>query len=624
MWRALSNLLSELKRRSVLRVGTAYILTAWLIIQVANTLLPIFGFGELALRYLTISLIIGLLPVVILSWVFELTPEGFKVDKAAGSTEPPRRQSGKRLDRVIILVLAIGVAYFAFDKFVMTPAREAARAEQIAEQIEQARLAGRSEALIESSIENSIAVLPFVNVSADPEQEYFSDGISEELLNLLAQIPELRVISRSSAFSFKGQNISAVEVAEQLNVAHVLEGSVRRAGDRIRITAQLIDPGADTQLWSESYDREMGDIFAIQDEIAAMVVERLKLELLGGEPSSDPVDPDAYALFLQARHVARLGTPEALEESIELYRKALEIDPHYVAAWDSLAAVYSNQVAMGLRAREEGVEMAREATERALSIEPDYAQSHAELGWLAMSFENDLSNAASHYDHALSLEPENIYILSGAAVLLKNLGRIHQAIRFEEYIISHDPLNPGLHHNLAVSQFFVGHWDKAIASWRTALRLSPGRLGTHYFIGLALLYGGEDPAAALAEFEKEPHPPLSKAGLAMAFHALGRDDEYERQLNALINDWGEESATSVVRVYATTGQVDSAFEWLDRVVEAGMGGRISPADPGYDLLRDDPRWSDLLERIGKVPEQLEAIDFEVRLPTDCGAGNGCD
>jgi len=264
-------LVSELKRRNVLRVGAAYIVAAWLVIQVAETIFPLFGYGDTPTRLVVIVLSIGFIPSLVFSWVFEITPEGLRRDADVDRDHSITQVTGKKLDRIILLVLALALAYFAFDKFVLEPTRVA---EIVAETAQQAR----SDALVESYGEKSIAVLPFVNMSADPEQEYFSDGISEELLNLLAQIPELRVISRSSAFSFKNKDIAIPEVAKQLNVAHVLEGSVRKAGNRIRITAQLIEARSDTHLWSQVYDRELDDIFAIQDEVATAISQALKLE----------------------------------------------------------------------------------------------------------------------------------------------------------------------------------------------------------------------------------------------------------------------------------------------------------------------------------------------------------
>jgi TolB-like protein/Tfp pilus assembly protein PilF len=336
--------------------------------------------------------------------------------------------------------------------------------------------------------DQSIAVLPFVNRSSDAEQEYFSDGISEELLNLLAQIPELRVISRSSAFSFKGKDIAIPEIARQLNVAHILEGSVRRSGNMLRITAQLIDARSDTQLWSETWDRPLDDIFTIQDEIAATVVGQLKLTLLGGVPQAQETHPEAYALYLQARHLGRQITAETFAQSNALYQQALAIDPDYAAAWHGLARNYARQVGNGLLSFEEGSTLAHEAAERALAIDPDSAQAHALLGWITMLFDKDLAQAARHIERALQLAPADLAIIRNAAMLLHALGRLDEAIVLEEHAIAQDPVDPIGHANLGTNYLLAGRNDDAIAALETALRLSPGYIGAHYWIGTALLF----------------------------------------------------------------------------------------------------------------------------------------
>ena len=307
-------------------------------IQVAQTVFPAFGLGATAVRLVIVVLVIGLLPVLIFAWAFEITPEGLKRESEVDRSQSITPQTGKKLDRVIMGVLALALGYFAVDKFVLAPQREQAATEA-------ARAEGRTESLVKSYGDKSIAVLPFVNMSSDKDQEYFSDGISEELLNLLAKIPKLRVISRSSAFSYKGKDVKLAQVAKELNVAHILEGSVRKAGNKVRITAQLIEARSDTHLWSNTWDRELDDIFAVQDEIAAAVVEQLKITLLGEAPKAKEVNPEAYALFLQGRQLRRQSTPEAFEQAIALFQQALAIDPNYAAAWEQLAGVYINQAA---------------------------------------------------------------------------------------------------------------------------------------------------------------------------------------------------------------------------------------------------------------------------------------
>ena len=286
------SLFSELKRRNVIRVATAYVVAAWLIIQVVETILPAFGYGDFFLRIVVIVLAIAFVPTLVFSWVFEITPEGLKREVEVAREESITRFTGKKLDRIITVLLALALGYFAFDRFVLVPAR-------VAEIVEETAQLARSEALVESYGDKSIAVLPFVNMSGDPGQEYFSDGIAEELLNLLAKIPELRVISRSSAFRFKGKDLDIPTIAEQLNVAHILEGSVRKAGNQIRITAQLIDARSDTHLWSDTYDHTLDDIFAIQDRISAEVVAQLKVRLLDAAPVAQEIDPEAsYSLVV--------------------------------------------------------------------------------------------------------------------------------------------------------------------------------------------------------------------------------------------------------------------------------------------------------------------------------------
>ena len=361
------SLYTELKRRNVLRVGAAYLIGAWLIVQVAETIFPLFGFDDTPARIVVIVLAIGFPLALIFSWVYELTPEGLKLERDIDRSGSNTHHTGKKLDRGIIVILAIAVGYFAFDKFILDPARDETLEESVAERV-------RDEMLVESYGEKSIAVLPFANMSDDASNEYFSDGISEEVLNLLARISDLRVISRSSAFSFKGKDIAIPAIAEQLNVAHVLEGSVRRSGNTVRITAQLIDARTDTHLWSETYDRELDDIFAIQDEIAANVVDKLKVSLLGSAPQSQPLDTEAYSLYLQARQLRRLQTADSLKRAEELFKQSLALEPDYVPSWVGLSAVYDNQVITDQIPYEEGLALAQSAVEKAIQIDENPAK----------------------------------------------------------------------------------------------------------------------------------------------------------------------------------------------------------------------------------------------------------
>jgi adenylate cyclase len=439
-------LFNELKRRNVLRVAAAYVVVAWLLIQVAETIFPLFGFDDSPARIVVIVLAIGLIPALIFAWAFEMTPEGLKKESEIDRTRSITPHTGKKLNRMIMLALALALSYFAFDKFVLDPQREAEQQQQQVEQLasvaQEARQEGRTEALVESYGDKSIAVLPFVNMSSDEEQEYFSDGLSEELLNLLAKLPELRVISRSSAFSYKGKDFKIADVGRELNVSNVLEGSVRKAGNMVRITAQLIKVDGDIHLWSETYDRSLDNIFVIQDEIASEVVNKLKITLLGRAPDTRKTDPEAYALYLQGRHLRHQTIAGAYDKAQALLQQALEIDPDYAEAWVELAKVYTNQANLSLRPYDEAFQLATEASNRAIAIDPEYAQAHANLSYIARSYDNDLVTAARELQLALRLEPANTDIIRSAASLVMSLGRLDEAIALSEFVVDRDPVSP--------------------------------------------------------------------------------------------------------------------------------------------------------------------------------------
>jgi len=607
------SLFGELKRRNVFRVGAAYLVGSWLIIQVSETILPLFGL-EATARIVVIVLAIGFVPALVFAWAFELTPEGLRKEKDIDRTASIAPQTGKRLDRLIMVVLALALGYFALDKFVFEPQREAALQQEKAAAVEQARHEGRNEALVKSYGDKSIAVLPFVDMSSGKDQEYMSDGIAEELLNLLARIPELRVISRSSAFSYKGKAIKLAQIAEELNVAHILEGSVRKAGNQVRITAQLIQARSDTHLWSETYDRTLDDIFAIQDEIASKVVEQLKVTLLGEAPKVKLHNPEAYALFLQARYLGLQGSAESYEKSNVLYEQALAVDPGYAAAWAGMARNCLNQTQNGLRPIAEGYPAAREMLQKALALDPDHAPAHARLGWIAMFYDNDLTAAARHMERALALEPTNIDITGNAAGLLVMLGRLNEGIALQQYVAAQDPVNPAAHMNLGWFHRLAGHWEKSLAANRTALQLSPDAMAVHWEIGVALLFLGEA-EAALEEMRQEPSEPYRLVGLAMAHHAAGRAAESDAALEQMMAKYEMEWPYAIATVMAYRNEPDRTFERLAKVLEYHSDGlAMIPTDNLYANVHADPRWLPFLESIGKSPEQLAAIKFEVKLP----------
>ena len=597
--------LAELKRRNVIRVATAYVVASWLIIQVIETIFPAFGFGDGAIRLVITILAIAFIPVLVFSWVFEITPEGLAKEVDIGQEQSITRFTGKKLDRAIMLLLALALSYFAFDKFVIGPKRDATLVEMTAEQVRSEQQSGTSGA-------PSIAVLPFVNMSDDQNNEYFSDGLSEELLNLLAKIPELKVASRSSAFSFKGKDFKISDVGRELNVAHVLEGSVRKSGNQIRITAQLIEVEDGFHLWSETWDRTLDNIFAIQDEIAAAVVDELEITLLGAVPQVEETDPEAYSLVLQARYFSNQLKPEGWEQSIPLYRKALEIAPDYAMAWAGLSRDYINLAGYNLLPPEEGYRLAREAAEKALSINPDTATAHAALGWISMHFEGDLEAAARSFKRALDLDPNNLATLRNAATFSYGLGRLDDAIALGEYSLARDPVNPSAYFNLTHHYNVAGRYEEAIESARGALRLNPGMPGANYYMGESLLRLGQ-PEQALEAFRQETDDEWRVKGTALALFSLGRMSEFQDKFAELREGWEDRWPIEIAHVYAWIGETDRIFALLEKDIEINGPGGVM-VDPFFISVHDDPRWHALLERAGISAEQLEKIEFTVQLP----------
>lgn len=599
------SLFSELNRRNVFRVAIAYLAASWIIVQVAETLLPVFGVAAAYLRLLVILLVVGFLPVVVLAWVFEWTPQGLKLESDVDRSAKSRAESDRKLNRAAILFLALAVSYFALDKFVLDPARDAHREEEVAARV-------RDETMQAALATESIVVLPFADLSAD--SEYFSDGISEDLLNLLAKISKLRVISRSSAFAFKGVEIAIPELARQLNVSHVLDGSVRKSGNKVTIAAELIDARSNTTIWSETFDRDLDGVFEIQNEIAAAVADNLDIMLPGQPPSAPKTDTEAYNLFLQARYLANQFTPDSLERAAALYQASLEIDPDYSRGWSGLGWVYANQAGTGNLETGEALDLAREATWTALALDPDNARAYANVGWIAMTYDNDLALAARHYGRALSLDPNGAGIVNGAAVLTEMLGRTDEAIALHQYSVAHDPVDANRHSNLAVAYITAGRYDDAIASLETVVTLSADRIGAHYLQGLAYLFKG-DAQSALAAFEREADEEYRVKGRVLAYHDLGRQAESEEAMLELREKWGEQWPSEVAQAYAWMADVDAAFEWLEKAITSNESGINEQAlSPLYRKIRPDPRWQALVTTWGHSPEQLAEIRFDVSLP----------
>jgi TolB-like protein/Flp pilus assembly protein TadD len=600
----------ELKRRNVFRVAVAYIVAAWLIIQVAETIFPLYGLGTTPARITVTLLAIGFPLFLLLAWVFEITPDGLVRESEVDHNKSVTRKTSRKLDRLIITLLVVALGYFAFDKFVLDPGRDA----KIAEAAEQA---GAQKALMDAtkpSISNhSIAVLPFINMSDDSSNEYFSDGLSEELLNLLAKVRQLQVAARTSSFSMKGKNLHISDIGEILKVAHVLEGSVRKEGNQVRITAQLIHADDGYHLWSETYDRSLDDIFAIQDEIANEVVQKLKISILGEAPKVRQTNPQAYALFLQGRHILNSGNREQSDQALALLEQVVKIDPEYAEAWSELGRSRIIQAWYGLMPEKVAYELGRDAQNRALKIDPTNASALSRLGWLEKS-EGNLDQSAKHFQLALELEPGNSAVLGNAAQFLEEIGRLDQAIRLATRFIALNPASAGAHLNLARSLYMSGARSESLHSAQTAANLSPEIWETNYVQGNLFLLR-QDYEAAYAAFEQEGDPTYRARGVTMATFSLGQRVEFEKLLDTLKQNFGEKRPSDIAAVYIYIGDFDSAFTWLEKAVQSGDTQLpYQLIDPLLAGIRKDERWSPFLERIGRSPQQLDAIEFMVSLP----------
>jgi adenylate cyclase len=460
----------------------------------------------------------------------------------------------------------------------------------------------------------SIAVLPFVNLSGDEENEYFADGLAEELLNVLAKIRGLRVASRTSAFFFKGKGVDIPTVAQKLNVATVLEGSVRRSGQRIRITTQLIDAASDSHLWSEAYDRTLDDILAVQADIAHAVVEKLRAALLG-EPTNSGAsadataevqaatsgrtdDPEAYRLYLQGRFYVLRITEADVARGVGFYRHALERDPAFALAWAGLSRAYHAQAGRGWLPVAKGMEQARDAARRALALAPDLAEGHIALTWVLADYDWDWRSAQSELEQALALAPGDGDAHRACASLAMQLGRAEESIAHARRAVALDPLSKPAHVVLGDCCMRAGRLDEAVASLQSALDIAPNAGITHYLLSCARLLQGRV-VEALHEAEREAIPYLRLLCLALVRHTTGDASASDAALKQLSDDHGDAVSFQIAAAHAWRGEVDAAFAWLERAYagrDPGLGESVS-----YPLLRSlhgDPRWPALMRRLG--------------------------
>ena len=598
------SLLQELQRRNVIRVATAYVVAAWLIVQVAETTFEAFELGPETLRLVIIVLAIGFLPAVIAAWVLEWTPDGLKLDGDVDSTAPGNTGTRRFLDRAIIVGLTLAVGFFAYDKFVLDPARDEVREQQVADE-------ARSEAVKGFYGDRSIAVMPFVNMSSDPEQAFFAEGISEEVLNLLAKIRELRVISRSSAFSSKLKNLEIPEVSRLLDVAHILEGSVRKSGNQVRVTAQLIDARTNTQLWSQAYSHELVNVFAIQDEIAADVATNLKITLLSPLPKSKTIDPEVRSLTAQASQIQEMR-PENTGRKMEfLLNGALAIDPDYVPALELMTyALYFLEREGQIDAAEEE-DRYQQIKARILALEPDSGFVDSTTAFDVVYVVGDLENAARLFASSVAKDPADSNIVRLAGVFARHIGRQDTAVRLLEHQVSVDPLCFQCLYQLSRSYMYAGAFKKAEVARSRYLAINEGPF---YHSGLMKLLQGEA-AAALTIVEEKPNDHQVLAIRAMANFDLGRIVEAETTYEQLVSLPDLREFQVLVEASAWMNKKDKAFAYLSEAAEndpvVARGGIFNPT---LRNLHDDPRWTEFRESIGMSEERLDAINFDPKLP----------
>ena len=614
------SIFAELKRRNVFRAAAAYVAVAWLLVQVAETTFPAFGLSDAALRNLILVLAVGFVPAVALAWVFELTPEGLKRDRDLEPGGELSRRTNRLLDRGIVLALALGLAYFAFDKFILDPARDEAL-------VEKAEQRGRTAALVESYGDQSIAVLPFTNMSADPAQDYFGDGMAEEILNLLAQVAELRVISRSSAFTFKGSTLKLSEIAEELDVAHILEGSVRKSGNTLRITAQLIEARSDTHLWSRTWDRELADVFAIQDEIASEVVSSLKVELLGQLAADRRPDPEAYDLFLKGRHLLEQGFDYALEaQARQVLERAVAVDPGFARAWAELARAYYriyNQYRLdagfeGELSREEAYRLSEEAGARALELAPDDPMVLAYEAWGRFYEHSDWEAAARMFTRALELSPGNAEALKGAAMLARLSGNEEAGSRLMRAAVARDPTCNTCKAGLAETYSDIGRFAEAE---RLLLELRSEGLDVDLEMAHLKIDAGEPEAALeILDSASRIRKRFRLDTRIRALGDLGRTEEARQLVEELIRIHSEDTELNIAGAYADVGDRDKSLEWLQKVVDKPGGPRRLQVNFSRwirrygDLYAGDPRWIAIAEQIGRSPTDPRVIEFDPPVP----------
>jgi TolB-like protein len=577
----IANFFAELKRRNVYKVAVAYAVVAWLLIQAASILFPTFEAPGWVMKVFVAVVAAGFPIALILAWAFELTPEGLKRTEFAG--EPPTKAPHNRVWIYVVTIGgAISIGLFFLGRYTVT-----------------SKQSGSVEAPAKS-----IAVLPLVNTSGDPGNDYFSDGLSEELIAVLAKIPGLKIIGRSSSFLFKGKSDDSRTIGEKLGVTNLLEGSVRKQGDRVRIVAELINAADGRALWSETYDRELKDVFAVQSEIATAVTEQLKIKLLGAPAKSDAAPSNnnlaAYNALQQGTFYFRLGTEEGTRKATEFYGEAIRLDSRYALAYAQLSAAWRQLAATWLGGgaeANEGFAKARNAAQTALSLAPDLAAAHEALGFVLVTPDLDFAAAEAEFRKAEKLAPADAGPKFALSFLFAAQGRLAEAENIMRQTLALDPLGVTRYLNLARILIAGGRYDEAEAALRKAIELQPAAARLHaYLTTLDILRGNA--AAALQDAQLEPKGFWQYYALALAQQAQSDHATADAALQTLIDNDAVSGPFQIATVYGLRKEPDKMFEWLERA--------YTEHDPGLTQLlgtpfilnyRNDPRFAALCQKL---------------------------
>ena len=572
---------AELKRRNVYKVAIAYAVVGWLLIQIATQVFPFFEIPNWGVRLMVLIIAFGFPIALILAWAFELTPEGIKRTEFAD--ELPTKASRSRVWIYVVTIGgAISIGLFFLGRYTVT-----------------SKQSGSVEAPAKS-----IAVLPLVNTSGDSGNDYFSDGLSEELIAVLAKIPGLKIIGRSSSFLFKGKSDDSRAIGEKLGVTNLLEGSVRKQGDRVRIVAELINAADGRTLWSETYDRELKDVFAVQSEIASAVTEQLKIKLLGAPAKSDAAPSNnnlaAYNALQQGTFYFRLSTEEGTRKATEFYGEAIRLDPRYALAYAQLSAAWRQLAAtwlVGGADANEGFAKARNAAQTAVSLAPDLAAAHEALGFILVTPDLDFAAAEVEFRKAEKLAPADAGPKFALSFLFAAQGQLAEAENIMRHTLPLDPLGVTRYLNLARILIAGGRYDEAEAALRKAIELQPAAARLHaYLTTLDVIRGNA--VAALQDAQLEPKGFWRDYALALALQIQNDRGAADAALQKLINENAVSGPFQIATVYGLRKEPDKMFDWLERA--------YTEHDPGLTQLlgtpfilnyRDDPRFAALCQKL---------------------------